>query len=188
MCVCVCVCVCVCGGGGGWGAQLLPTCVGAFEPAVLSRIKKKPYNFTLKYSWATTLSWFQVQSRATRLYVCLACSGSTINHQDVFVICPASVVIAQMWCVCVSFLSCVRRYDPLDCSPPGSSVHGLFMDCPKPSMDFSRILEWVAISYSRESPNPGIEHVSCASCPFSPDCPSHPGCHIMLSRVPGATQ
>ena len=29
----------------------------------------------------------------------------------------------------------------LDCSPPGSSVHGIFQ---------SRILEWVAISYSRD--------------------------------------
>ena len=29
--------------------------------------------------------------------------------------------------------------DPLDCSPPGSSVHGIFQ---------ARILEWVAISYS----------------------------------------
>ena len=32
-----------------------------------------------------------------------------------------------------------RSVDPLDCSPPGSSVHGIFQ---------ARILEWVAISYS----------------------------------------
>ena len=32
--------------------------------------------------------------------------------------------------------------DPRDCSPPGSSVHGIFQ---------ARILEWVAISYSRRS-------------------------------------
>ena len=31
---------------------------------------------------------------------------------------------------------------PMDCSPPGSSVHGIFQ---------ARILEWVAVSYSRES-------------------------------------
>ena len=30
--------------------------------------------------------------------------------------------------------------DPMDCSLPGSSVHGVFQ---------ARILEWVAISYSR---------------------------------------
>ena len=30
--------------------------------------------------------------------------------------------------------------DPVDCSPPGSSVHGIVQ---------ARILEWVAISFSR---------------------------------------
>ena len=32
--------------------------------------------------------------------------------------------------------------EPMDCSPPGSSVHGIFQ---------ARILEWVAISFSRGS-------------------------------------
>ena len=32
--------------------------------------------------------------------------------------------------------------DPMDCSLPGSSVHGIFQ---------ARILEWVAISFSRSS-------------------------------------
>ena len=32
--------------------------------------------------------------------------------------------------------------DPVDCSPPGSSVHGILQ---------ARVLEWVAISFSRES-------------------------------------
>ena len=36
-------------------------------------------------------------------------------------------------------------YHPIDCSPPGSSVHGIFQ---------ARILEWVAISYSRGSSQP----------------------------------
>ena len=39
-------------------------------------------------------------------------------------------------------LSHVRLCDPLDCSPPGSSVHGILQE---------RILEWVAISSSRGS-------------------------------------
>ena len=30
---------------------------------------------------------------------------------------------------------------PMDCSPPGSSVHGIFQ---------ARILEWIAISFSRD--------------------------------------
>ena len=47
---------------------------------------------------------------------------------------------------------------PLDCSPPGSSVHGISP---------ARILEWAAISFSRGSSltqgsNPRIEPVSPA--------------------------
>ena len=40
----------------------------------------------------------------------------------------------------VKLLSHVRLCDPMDCSLPGSSVHGIFQ---------ARILEWVAISFSR---------------------------------------
>ena len=44
---------------------------------------------------------------------------------------------------------CPTLCDPVDCSPPGSSVHGILQ---------ARILEWVAISFSRGSlPDPGIE-------------------------------
>ena len=41
--------------------------------------------------------------------------------------------------------------DLMDCSPPGSSVHGISQ---------ARILEWVAISSSRDLPKPGVEPVS----------------------------
>ena len=39
-------------------------------------------------------------------------------------------------------------FNPMDCSQPGSSVHGIFQ---------VRMLEWVAISFSRGLPDPGIE-------------------------------
>ena len=41
--------------------------------------------------------------------------------------------------------SCPTLYNPMDCSLPGSSVHGIFQ---------ARILEWVAISFSRRSSQP----------------------------------
>ena len=47
------------------------------------------------------------------------------------------------WCVCDQ--SCPTLYDLVDCSPPGSSVHGISQ---------ARILEWVAISSSRGSSPP----------------------------------
>ena len=43
-------------------------------------------------------------------------------------------------CCCLVIKSCTTLCDPMDCSPPGSSVHGIFQ---------ARILEWVAISFSR---------------------------------------
>jgi len=47
-------------------------------------------------------------------------------------------------------------WDPMDCGPPDSSVHGIFQ---------ARILEWVAISYSRGSSRPrDWTQVSCVSC------------------------
>ena len=48
-------------------------------------------------------------------------------------------------CVLLCAQSCLTLYDPMDCSPPASSVHGLFQ---------ARILECVAISYSRGSSRP----------------------------------
>ena len=37
--------------------------------------------------------------------------------------------------------SCLTLCDPMDSSPPGSSVHGIFQ---------ARVLEWVAISFSNQ--------------------------------------
>ena len=44
-----------------------------------------------------------------------------------------------------SLQSCLTLCDPVDCSPPGSSVHGIHQ---------ARMLEWVAISFSRGSSQP----------------------------------
>ena len=45
---------------------------------------------------------------------------------------------------------------PHGLSPPGSSVHGILQ---------ARILEWIAIPFSRESSQPRDQtHVSCVSC------------------------
>ena len=40
---------------------------------------------------------------------------------------------------------CLTLCDPMDCSPPGSSVHGILQ---------ARILQWLAISFSRGSSPP----------------------------------
>ena len=50
--------------------------------------------------------------------------------------------------------SCLTLRDPMDCSLAGSSVHGVFQ---------ARVLEQVAIFFSRDLPDPGIEPVSPVS-------------------------
>ena len=61
--------------------------------------------------------------------------------------------------MCAQSLSCVLTLcSPMDYSPPGSSIHGIFQ---------ARILELVAISYSIGScrlPNSGIELMFLVSC------------------------
>ena len=53
--------------------------------------------------------------------------------------------------VCSVTQSCLALCDPMDCSPPGSSVRGILQ---------TRMLAWVAISSSRVLVNPGIESAS----------------------------
>ena len=55
--------------------------------------------------------------------------------------------------------SCLALNDPMDCSPPGSSVHG---DSPMNILQ-ARILEWVVMrsfrgSYQPRGSNPGLWH------------------------------
>ena len=66
-------------------------------------------------------------------------------------------------CVCPVAQSCPVLCDTMDCSPPGSTVHGIFQ---------ARILERVAISYSRGSfphgSNPCLLHWQADSLPLAP--------------------
>ena len=57
-------------------------------------------------------------------------------------------------CACAQ--SCPTLCDPMDCSLPASSVHGILQ---------ARMLEWVAISSSRgSSPPRDRTYISCISC------------------------
>ena len=55
--------------------------------------------------------------------------------------------------LCVAAQSCPTLCDPMACSPPGSPVHGISQ---------TRIVEWVAISFSRGSSRP--RHQTCVPC------------------------
>ena len=59
-------------------------------------------------------------------------------------------------CACINDQLCSILCDPIDCSPPGSSIHGILQ---------AGILEWVPSSYSKRCSQPrDWTHVSCISC------------------------
>ena len=63
-----------------------------------------------------------------------------------------------MWSIsegsCLVIQSCPTLCDPMDYSPPGSFLHGILQ---------TRILEWVAISFSRASSRPRGQNPSLTS-------------------------
>ena len=48
---------------------------------------------------------------------------------------------------CLTAQSCLTLYDSMDCNPPDSSIHGILQ---------ARVLEWVAMPFSGDPPDPGI--------------------------------
>ena len=72
----------------------------------------------------------------------------TINFFSSHFLCPYMYNMNQ-WrdsvCCCLVAKSCPTLCDPMDCSPPGLSVHGIFQ---------ARILGWVVFSFSRGSSQP----------------------------------
>ena len=84
-------------------------------------------------------------------------------------------------CVCVCVYVCVfvpqsspALCDPMDCSPPDSSIHGILQ---------ARTLKWAAIPFSRGLPYPGIKRRSPASQADS--LPSEPPGKFIGDREPG---
>ena len=75
------------------------------------------------------------------------------SYKHLFLFASLTWLILYYACVCQSSL--ILR-NPMDWSPPGSSVHGIFQ---------AKILEWIAIYYSRVSSLlSDWTHISCVSC------------------------
>ena len=65
---------------------------------------------------------------------------------------------------------CLTLCDPMDCSPPRSSVHGILQ---------ARILQWLAIPSPGDLPDPGIK-------PGSPSCIAIPGGSVVKNTPANA--
>ena len=95
------------------------------------------------------------------------------------------------WCVCArmctkSLHSCPTLCNPMDCSQPGSSVHGILQ---------GRILEWVAMSSPRGSSWSqgsnqcllGLLHWQVGSLPLAPPEKSLMCLHIVTKEIRAVT-
>ena len=71
------------------------------------------------------------------------------NNNDMKILAQKKIFITSHICSGINSVSLTQSYmtfcDPMDYSPPGSSVHGILQ---------ARILEWVTISSSRASSHP----------------------------------
>ena len=100
--------------------------------------------------WSSTMCW----------WVFLAIKQSSLKKtlKTKHLVLSVHTYIVGRMCVRLSFQLCPALYDPMDCSPPDSSVHGILQ---------ARILEWVATPSSRGSSWSRdwtcVSYVSCIS-------------------------
>ena len=124
------------GVGGGWGkgaGLVRKLCIDMYMLLYLKWIANKAL-------------WYSRQNSAQSYEA--AWMGGVLGGMDTCIcmaksLCCAPETITRLW---ISYFCCLvtksrlTLCDPMDCSPPGSSVRGISQ---------VRILEWVAISFSR---------------------------------------
>ena len=97
-------------------------------------------------AWTWNLLPYKSQGQKEVSSICLpgaVCPTSPPYSQGISVLLLLSFLASFVWlCLCVCVLSHVQLCGLMDCSLPGSSVHGISQ---------ARILEWVAISSPRGS-------------------------------------
>ena len=100
--------------------------------------------------------------------------------------CPDCTLSAAAAAAAKSLQSCLTLCDPMDCSPPGSSIHGIFR---------ATVMEWGAIAFSLHS-STSIQIITLGlisnisnilqhyQCPmFSPDSSNYIFCSFPLSML-----
>ena len=103
------------------------------------------YNYEL-----SLLNSYRLHEWPVSYLLCYACSFRGIDPLVVTFMC-VWLLIAHL---CARSLQlCPTLCDTMDCSPPGSSVHGILQ---------ARILEWVACCPPGDLPDPGVKPTSPA--------------------------
>ena len=116
--------------------------VSSISPEQLTCLLRNPYagQGTTVRTGHGTMDWFKIGKGVCEVCILSPC-----------------LFIFYAECVCAKLLqSCPVLCIPMDCSPPGSSVHGILQ---------AGILEWVAIPSSKgSSQSRDRTHISYVSC------------------------
>ena len=113
-------------------------------PSQISFLSASPLAFIWYENWKNVFCWGSWLS------------PEILGREEIpwFLLVRRCFSLSEKWVLVTQ--SCPTLYDPMDCSPPGSSVHGTLQ---------ARILEWVSMLFSRaSSPSRDITHVSCIFC------------------------
>ena len=87
-----------------------------------------------------SISWVPPSWMSSSVLPKILCGSKEVKKYK----CSRSVVSDSLWLHGVA-QSCPTLCNPMDCSLPGSSVHGILQ---------ARVLEWLAVSFSRRSSQP----------------------------------
>ena len=117
-----------------WVHCLLPTWIVTESPNMQIHMREEP----------------RVERRPWRVAIS---PGQLVTRQQLVTRSTSPLASRRPCCCCLVTQSCLTLCDPMDSSPPGSPICGVSQE---------RILQWVAISFSRGSSRPRDQtHVSC---------------------------
>ena len=127
--------------------------------AIYSRGSSQPWNRTLISCISWIGKWILYHCATSESKSSGTCTHKKLGINHLFSHRYWVFYVPGLMVVVVQSLNHIQLFcDPRDYSPPGSSVHRIFQ---------TRILGWVAISYSRESSRPKNQtHISCTEGRF----------------------
>ena len=125
----------------------LPFSTLEFDPSILWDPRLR---ILVQRKLKKVFEWKAIHCEGNNIYDCIQCFFSFIsNIFTMFSYTSLQMLITLIIFSCLVSKSCLTLCNPLDCSPPGSSVGGILQ---------ARILKWIAISLSRvSSSNPAVE-------------------------------
>ena len=119
-------------------------------------------NFIRNKKWKAIHKTYKKLSKDTKFAAVLFLETKSSNKWDIFQMMTIQTVV-YLYTIIVYYVrvliskllqSCLTLYDPVNCSLTGSSLYEIFQ---------ARMLEWVAMTSSRGSSQPGIKPMSLMS-------------------------